>query len=144
MIEQHTNMWEVDCDVICITTNGTTKKNGACVMGRGCALQAREKFPGIDEILGELIKQNGNRVQIVFGFSKLIIAFPVKHNWYELADINLIEKSTKQLVRLTNFYGWAKVVLPRPGCNNGGLNWENDVKSVLLKYLDDRFIIVSR
>jgi hypothetical protein len=34
--------------VIAITTNGYVKGNGACVMGRGCAKEARDSFPGID------------------------------------------------------------------------------------------------
>ena len=143
MIERREDMWEVSCDVICITTNGTIKKDGSCVMGRGCALQAREKFPGIDKKLGDLIKQNGNKVQVITNNGRCIVVFPVKHNWNELANHDLIEKSTKQLVDLTNLCGWATVVLPRPGCNNGGLSWEN-VKPILLKYLDDRFIIVNR
>ncbi len=41
---------------ICLTTNGWTKKDGSCVMGRGCAGQARERWPGIEFSLGEALK----------------------------------------------------------------------------------------
>ena len=38
MIEQKIDLWEAIKDApICITTNGTVKKNGAAVMGAGCA-----------------------------------------------------------------------------------------------------------
>ena len=143
MIEKQQELWSIDCDVICITTNGTVKKDGSAVMGRGCALEAREKFRGIDKKLGSLLKVSGNGVYILENFGKCILSFPVKHNWDEMADINLIEKSLKSLVRMVDFYGWKIVALPRPGCGNGGLNWD-DVKPILQKYLDDRFIIVNK
>ena len=59
------------------------------------------------------------------------------------SDINLIDKSIKQLVELTNQMGWETVVLPRIGCGNGGLNWD-DVKPVIEPYLDHRFIVCHK
>jgi len=131
-------------DAICLTTNGVVKKNGCCVMGAGNARQARDKFSGIDKKLGDLIKENGNIVQIVWEIeSTFILSFPVKHNWWEKADIDLVESSTKQLVELTDKMGWEKVILPRPGCHNGKLKWLSEVKPILRKYLDDRFYIIN-
>jgi hypothetical protein len=40
-----------------ITTNSTLKANGALVMGRGIARQARDRFPGLDLALGRQIGQ---------------------------------------------------------------------------------------
>jgi len=131
-------------DAVCITTNGFVKKDGCCVMGAGNAKQAKEKFEGIDKRLGELIKENGNIVQIIYRyFGPDIIAFPVKHNWWEKADPDLVTTSTKSLLSLTNSMGWKKVILPRPGCNNGKLKWLSEVKPILKLYLDDRFSIIS-
>ena len=42
--------------------------------------------------------------------------------------------------RYENFY---HIAIPRPGCSNGGLNWEIDVKPIIEPLLDDRFIIYS-
>jgi formylmethanofuran dehydrogenase subunit D len=39
-------------EVVVVTTNGTIKKDGACVMGRGIARQVRDSIPGIDKRLG--------------------------------------------------------------------------------------------
>ena len=38
--------------------------------------------------------------------------------------------------------GWSKVLIPRPGCGYGELNWQ-DIKPLLESILDDRFISVT-
>jgi len=134
--------------VINITTNGFVKKNGSGVMGAGVAKQAREKFKGIESDLGNAVKQNGNVCQIIKTIQNIngtiwILAFPTKHNWWEKSNLELIEKSTKELVALTDKMQWNKVVLPRPGCNNGQRKWLSEVKPILKKYLDDRFYVIT-
>ena len=44
---------------------------------------------------------------------------------------------------IIQFYDLKNVALPRPGCANGGLNWE-DVKPHLERILDDRVTIVTK
>lgn len=110
-------------------------------MGRGCALEAAKRYPDLPKILGEKIKQNGNIVQPLKWDSRWIIyAFPVKHNWWEIADLELIEQSCKQLSELTRRRTY---LLPRPGCGNGKLDWETQVKPICAKYLRSNIIIVS-
>lgn len=110
-----------------ITTNGECRRDGACVMGRGCARQAKEMLPGIDHKLGELLGEYGNRV---FRLAALpdgshLGSFPVKHSWRECADPELIRCSAHQLVELVQRFRIAEVYLPRPGAGNGkGMeNW---------------------
>jgi len=136
------NIWDYSSNpnvFICITTNGTIKINGACVMGRGNALEASVLYPGISKILGSLIKSNGNIVQPIL---KNIIAFPVKHNWYENADISLIIKSANVLANIANENKDKIYILPRPGCGNGKLKW-NDVKTYIIDILPDNVIIMT-
>jgi len=125
-----------------ITTNSDVRKDGACIMGRGIAKQAAERFPNLPYRLGNALKASGNKVYV---FDDLkIITLPVKHHWRGKADLGLIEKSLQQLV------AWAdipprkhgKFYLPRAGCGNGSLNWF-DVKPLYEKYLDDRFVVVQ-
>ena len=128
---------------IVIPTNGSVKKNGEAVMGRGLALQAKEKIPELSKELGERLKEYGN---FVFVFSKFrIITFPVKHFWFEKADSGFIEKSCLELKEIFR-YNLSRIplplYLPRVGCGNGKLNWE-DVKPILERHLDDRFIVVK-
>ena len=142
MIEIKGNLWDyINSAIICITTNGYVKKNGECVMGKGCALECKQRFPDIPFKLGNLIKTYGNKV---FYLDNHIVSFPVKHNWFEKADLILIEKSCKELVELINLNeNVKKVILPRPGVGNGKLSY-SDVKPILEKYLDDRFYIISK
>lgn len=56
------------------------------------------------------------------------------------ADIQLIEKSLIQLVELTNRKPeWKVILIPRVGCGAGELDYK-DIKPLMEKYLDDRFI----
>ena len=57
---------------------------------------------------------------------------------------NLRNGVIEELVILSDENGYNKVLLPRPGCGHGGLNWERDVKPLLQERLDDRFIVVNR
>jgi hypothetical protein len=146
MKEIRGNLWAYPADVRVITTNGTVKKNGECVMGRGCALEAKNKFKDIAVLLGDWIQHKGN-VPVRFKFSTYdfdLCTFPVKHNWYEKADINLITKSAETLMYMHSHpkYQDTIIVLPRPGCGNGGLRWE-DVKPILEPILDDRFHVIT-
>ena len=130
---------------IVIPTNGLVKSNGAAVMGRGLADQCRHRYPTMPRLLGGKIEKDGNHVfefALPRGRSWVhLITFPVKTNWWEPAQLSLIERSTqelKELVGIRNFL----VYLPRVGCGNGGLKWE-DVQPILLGTLDERFIVVT-
>lgn len=139
------NLWTYPADVRVITTNGFVKKNGEAVMGRGCALEAAKKYPSLPKVLGDHIKSNGNHVSWLYGCDRgeLLWSFPVKHNWYEKADLTLIERSARELYNEFNAKKSVKVVvLPRPGCGNGQLNW-NDVRPILEPILDDRFHVIT-
>ena len=56
-------------DAVVITTNGSVKKDGKAVMGRGCAKQAAHIYPELAALLGVRIKARGNQ-PYVFLFGK--------------------------------------------------------------------------
>lgn len=163
------DLWEQECDAICITTNGFVKQTGYCVMGRGCAKEATQRYPKIGHRLGSLIRKNGSAVYNLKRTEQYsIVSFPVKPVWreYNVAEdivkhmrnkftigqrvpgwastaiLSIIKQSAIQLVELTDKSKWEKVVIPRPGCGAGELNW-NEVKEVLSPILDDRFSIIT-
>ena len=49
-------------DAICITTNGFVNAQGANTMGRGCAGEAKARWPGIQMTAGRALGFAGNRV----------------------------------------------------------------------------------
>ncbi len=136
---------------IVITTNGNVKTNGEAVMGKGIALQAKQRYPELPTELGLLLREESPFW--VFPFSKYkLFTFPTKHNWWEKSDVELIRQSVVRLEALSSFFSISPytelndvfpLYLVRLGCSNGQLDWE-DVKPVLEKYLDDRFIVVER
>jgi hypothetical protein len=144
MVEVTGSLWEYPADVRAITTNGTVK-NGKNVMGVGCALEAKERFPGIDGILGGLIVKHGNRCfKIVQGTpSVTLLTFPVKHNVNEKADPQLIANSCMQAMTMATKFNWEVVLVPRPGSGAGGLNYESEVREIVSMLLDDRFKVIT-
>lgn len=139
MKEIQADLWSYQFNAtIVITTNGTIRKDGACVMGRGVARQAVTLYPSLPHTLGDMIKKGGNHVHYISDPN--IFSFPVKHNWWELADVELIKRSVNELVMWVDHHELMFVAMPRPGCGNGGLTWDV-VRPLLVDKLDDRFTI---
>lgn len=168
MKEIHGNIWQVEADAICITTNGDLKKNGRAIMGKGLAKQTVEHYPNIDIILGLLIKKYGNLVHMLTGEYGLnnkvpmlccteigevpdadgiitpwhIVSLPTKRSWRDRSNISFIIFNLGQLSYLAQKKKWKKIVLPRPGCGLGGLIWHK-IKPILTPLMDDRFFIIN-
>lgn len=161
MLEAFGDIWKHQnkYDAVVITTNGFVKKNGEAVMGRGIALEACSKYPDFPKRLGGILKEYGNYTWLhefdrwngEADYQEWVFTLPVKPaigpngemGWKAKADINLIVFSLGQLVRMVDGVGIKKVVMPRPGCGNGGLKWE-DVKPIIEPLLDDRFTVMER
>ncbi len=63
--------------------------------------------------------------------------------WAMKANLEIIERSARELVELADARGWKRVVLPKPGCGAGELDWD-DVKAVLEPILKGpRFVILD-
>jgi hypothetical protein len=153
VVEITGNLWDQEADIICITTNGFVKNNGKAVMGRGVAKEATERVKGIQTMLGTCIKKYGNAVCPITQYNyekdgeeqtRIICSFPTKHNWWEDSDLELIRRSAEQLALVVEAYQLDSVVVPRPGCGNGNLTWEE--VSVILNEVwggDTRFKVIT-
>ena len=155
---------------LCISTNGFIKSNNEGVMGRGIAKQYKDCCSTAQKTLGEnLIKYNNNMSILNFEPSTktIVLSFPVKPafidkynksllvnhmqnkikygpmpGWACKADLNIIEKSLKQLITiipiLSNLYNINDYHLPKLGCGAGELNWDVDVYPLIKQYLEPR------
>ena len=156
---------------ICITTNGFVKSDGTCVMGAGVAKQFSDMYPQLPKILGDSIKANGNHVSVITNIAGTdIIAFPTKlasititdmnqvvshkrkdfkigqtiPGFWALSDKELIRQSCSELTALCRKENYKYLILPIPGCSNGGLNFKTDVEPILLEkfsHLDEVYIM---
>ena len=131
------DLWEVEADYKGVTTNGYVTKAGNAVMGRGVALQAKRKFPGIERQLGEAILAGGNRPYLL---EPGLFSFPVKCNWWEKADKNLILASVHALAVLATRLSDRDFAIPLPGTGNGRL--DPDEVWPLLSELPDNVTVV--
>lgn len=167
------DMWEMVelnyTDAICITTNGFVKRNGEAVMGAGVAKQAVNKYKkliNLPKILGASLKEFGNHVYLLRKVLPYVFSFPTKTvtetdpnkllpyffesqrgkssfpGWMCKSSLELIEQSCIELVEYIDDLHLGTVLIPRPGCSNGGLTYE-EVRPVLKKYLNDRFVVIT-
>jgi O-acetyl-ADP-ribose deacetylase (regulator of RNase III) len=113
------------------------------VMGKGIALQFKERFPSNLNVYLAACKNNEMvpgkmlvvKEYIISGEEKIIINFPTKKDWKHPSKYEYIEEGLKDLVRVINEYNIHSIAIPPLGCGNGGLDWEI-VKSLMKKYLE--------
>lgn len=141
---------ELSDSAVCVTTNGIRKNNGHAVMGAGIAKACAERFPDTPIVLGRLLAEKGNHVHDL-GLHENgrtimhVLSFPTKHHWHDNSDPELIRRSCMELVAECDRLGIQQCYLPKPGCNNGHLDYRSQVRPILQSVLaDDRFIVVVR
>ena len=136
------DMWEQECKFL-ITTNSTIKANGALVMGRGIALEAKTRFPGLDLTLGQAILgvcPSLGRYGLIVG-RKLGI-FQVKYHYRDAADLRLIAYSTQMLHEYSLQHPNMLINLNYPGVGWGHLTEEQ--VSPVIQTLPDNVIVWQR
>jgi len=153
MNEIRGDFWEVchSYDALCCTTNLVVKSsNGNLVMGAGIAKQFAQRFPCLPRIWGRRTEEMLERKDVwvtpivtPIDSDQFAVAIPTKIHWRNKSDISLIKRSIYHLAVIAKALGWKKVLLTRPGCGNGGLNWETEVKPNIEKFLDDKFDVIG-
>ena len=154
MLEVTGDFWEygfnpfLAYDALVCTTNHIVKNNGKLVMGAGIAKDFRDKFTDLDLKWGNRLNRKkhvlGVMAEQVDGLHRIYaVSFPTKYDWRHPSSIDLIENSAKVLAGLTDLMGWNRVLMTRPGCGCGGLEWSK-VKPVIAPLLNDRFVVIDK
>lgn len=137
MIIKYENLWNSRDDIILVTTNAFVKRNGELVMGRGAARELKERVPEISKVFGSWINNHcADTKKYGIMFYKSYGAFQVKYNWWESANLSLINYSTNMLIEILNLSTIMKTVsMNFPGVGNGKLAYE-DVYPIVNKLPD--------
>jgi O-acetyl-ADP-ribose deacetylase (regulator of RNase III)/uncharacterized protein YwgA len=100
------------------------------VMGKGIALQFRNKWPKNFELYRAACKRGDVQVGRMFVFDSgglvkpnYIINFPTKKHWKGKSSLEYIRSGLKNLAQEIVRLGIKSIALPPLGCGNGGLSW---------------------
>ena len=128
-------MLEADTEALVNTVNTVG------VMGKGIALQFKERFPMNFKIYATACKKGemliGKMLVVkenTLTGEKLIINFPTKTEWFKKSQYSYIEDGLKDLAKVIEEYSIKSIAIPPLGCGNGGLKWEK-VKPMMDKYI---------
>ena len=129
------------------TLVNTVNRNG--VMGKGIALQFKKKYPELfnEYRLACKRKQINNGGDIwIWDFIDLykprkVLCFATKEDWWHHSKLEWIERGLEAFSKTYKMFGITSIAFPKLGCNNGGLDWETQVKPLMFKYLQPLDII---
>lgn len=100
------------------------------VMGRGIALQFKQKYPGNFSAYVEACKRGEVRPGSIFVYGnklitspRFILNFPTKRHWRDNSRIDDIRLGLVDLVRVVKGTGIVSVAIPPLGSGLGGLEW---------------------
>jgi hypothetical protein len=136
------DMWSIFdiTDVFMITTNPIRRKDGAVVMGRGIALEAKTRFPQLPYEFGRSLDEySGLNIGFIAEYGDTFIwYFMVKDHWREEAKLKIIEQSVGELCDYISDAdcGYLRFDLNFPGIGNGKLS-RADVLPLLVKLPDN-------
>ncbi len=113
------------------------------VMGKGIALQFKQKYPTNFKLYKKACENNEIAIGKLFVTeeqsmfdSKIIINFPTKTDWKKPSEYIYIEKGLIDLVSVISRCNISSIAIPPLGAGNGGLDWDR-VKSMIESYLKD-------
>ena len=137
------NLFDSECQTLVNTVN--------CygVMGKGIALQFKQRYPDMFNEYKLACKNfelsSGGDIWIYDYVDmykpKKILCFATKVMWQYPSRIEWIERGLQVFFNNYKYWKLESVAWPKLGCTNGGLDWENEVKPLMIKYLDDIDII---
>lgn len=113
--------------------------NCAGAMGKGIALQFKEKFPKMYTEYKKLCKEGLFSLGDIYTYNYgngTVFNLGTQFSWKTKADINAVKSSLIKMLSYAYQNDIFKIALPKIGAGLGGLNWE-DVKFLIEKVAKD-------
>lgn len=107
--------------------------NCAGAMGKGIAVQFKEKFPEMYKLYKNLCTEGKFNVGDVFEYNYgkgYVFNLGTQLSWRTKAEIKSIRQSLINMFRIASKEKIRKIAMPKIGAGLGGLKWE-DVKNVI-------------
>src|SRR5713101_5456257 len=99
------------------------------VMGKGIALEFKNRFPDMNEDYLERCKRGEVKPGLPYLYRTLlppqIINFPTKDHWKSVSKISDIERGLKYLLAHYREWDVQSLAIPPLGCGNGQLEWRS-------------------
>lgn len=114
------------------------------VMGKGLALQAKQKWPELNNDYRQLCKDKKLKPGDIWLWKSgdadietgpTIACVATKDHWRDPSQLRWVTTSVKVLERICHFGDVETVAIPMLGCGNGGLEWKS-VLPVIRAYFD--------
>lgn len=114
--------------------------NTVGVMGKGLALEFKRLFPEMFRSYQQLCESRAFEIgtlQLFRTANKEILNFPTKKHWRSPSQVEYIERGLEAFVRLYRDWEIPSISFPQLGCGNGELDWEEQVRPIMERYLAD-------
>jgi O-acetyl-ADP-ribose deacetylase (regulator of RNase III) len=110
------------------------------VMGRGIALQFRKAFPKNFKVYEAACKDGLVQPGKMFVYDlnrfynpRFIVNFPTKRHWKGKSRIEDIKSGLSDLIDFVQGHQIRSIAIPPLGCGLGGLNWEEEVRPLIIE-----------
>ena len=112
--------------------------NTVGVMGKGVALEFKRLFPEMYQQYRDLCERGQFQVGQLWLYrspQKWVLNFPTKQHWRAPSRMEYIEAGLQKFVQVYSEWGIHSIAFPPLGCGNGQLDFENQVRPLMEKYL---------
>jgi O-acetyl-ADP-ribose deacetylase (regulator of RNase III) len=116
----------------------TNTINCVGAMGKGIALEFKNRFPKLDQDYRQRCAQRKvvtGKPYVFYSYSQQILQFPTKNHWRNPSQIEFIIEGLQYLVEHKKELNITSLAIPALGCNNGGLQWKT-VYPIMVHYLE--------
>lgn len=120
--------------------------NTVGVMGKGVALQFKHAYPAMFSAYQAVCASGELKIGKLWLYKapdKWILSFPTKVHWRQPSRLEYIEAGLREFSARYQEFGIQSVAFPRLGCGAGGLDWETQVKPVMVAHLTPLPIAIS-